>query len=682
MVKSFTKTAWSCLLCTALVLSPLSMGGSGVGGVGFHKAQAQQYIPGIGMVIADPPGYEHNHWANACLYRRTPQKESAKDKHEEMLEQCKKGKKKGKGKFKLLNTASWAKHLDCKKPCDTDRPAESEEASGTVSDSVEGADNPDQECQTAGQIIDDLFHPLAAELLSRVKGRGGVDAGGQSPWPPEDFLAPDGSNIKELAQVEVCSGVAADNSWGAALEPIGEGAEGASLEGNPLIGVIGKLYADNSSTGSAPFDLGTICSPTYFKHDVCEDPSADQMKQCKKVFEKWHDDKDSFNFNKQFSSDGECVSDEGAQSGGGGAQKKQAEKAQERGLCVAEEVPSANKESCEKLEEQFEKLCKLSKKAKREKRKNKKSKTEAAYNICPDGNCSPKIRWHDRLFGALPGILGAGLMAWSGREAVRTNARLGWPTDPSAAFSMGFPYLMSGIYGAAYGSRGSLCGPNGINPGMFSGMGPFGGNFNFGMNPFGGFNGGMGPIGMNPFGSHLMNPFGGGFNPGGMNPLYASMFPGMMGGLGNPFGGLGGGLMGGLGPFGGNIGGMWPGMGGLGGFGGLGGLQGQLQLQMQQMQMQAAMQQQALMSRYMQEQQRKGMIVGNLYQQIQRLQMQIQGVLNSGVGGQFGFGGGLGGLGGGGFLGNPTAILPGPGSAGAGAGGTGSYPLMNNILGQ
>jgi hypothetical protein len=311
---------------------------------------------------------------------------------------------------------------------------------------------------------------------------------------------------------------------------------------------------------------------------------------------------------------------------------------------------------------------------------------------------SRRTDWGGVLANVLTGATAIGLGIHSNNQMARYNSQLGFPTQPSASWAMGLPFIANGIYGML-GAGGAGAGGYGCAPGMFGGgmMNPYAALYGnpFGMaTPFGGgaFMPGMGgPFGMgglNPMMMGGMGGLGGPFGMGGLNP----MMMGGMGGLGGPFGmgGLNPMMMGGMGGLGGPFGGglnpmmmggfnpmMMGGLGGLGGLGGMGGFPGmdptmmQIQMQMQQQQYSMAMQQQQMFLQLQQrtqaeQMQRQRALVG-LYSEMSSLQMRIQ-MIQSGA--SLGVGVGLGGYGGvGGNFGVPFG---GMGSLGGGLGG-GSY---------
>lgn len=296
------------------------------------------------------------------------------------------------------------------------------------------------------------------------------------------------------------------------------------------------------------------------------------------------------------------------------------------------------------------------------------------------------------------GALGAVLQYRGAKDARQTNARLGWPSMGYMSSSP-WPYAINGMLGIMGGINGAYgCGAMMGGGGMY-GMGPYGmmgpyggmggglyGNMGgaFGYpggwgSPLGGMGGGMYMPGMGPWGmagpwglGHgMMSPMMGG-NPymsGGLmgNP-YAQMG---LGGFNNPFGmgsPFGGGMMSPFGGMGGPFGGMGGPFGGMGGpygnmFGG-----GQMNMQMmqaQQQQMQMMMQAQ---QQYQQQQQQRSMMVGQLQQELYRIQSQIQQIM---YGSYFGAGGFSGGFGASGTFGQTGTVLPFPGSM---TGGNPAFP--------
>ncbi len=313
------------------------------------------------------------------------------------------------------------------------------------------------------------------------------------------------------------------------------------------------------------------------------------------------------------------------------------------------------------------------------------------------------------ILGRTATALGGAALGYFGmRHANKRLESQGFPTQPGMALGLAFPFIQAGLYGGGmWGNRSSLaCSPTvggnmwggGMFPGMMGGVN-FGGNFpgmfpgmmggvNFGGNFPGMFPGMMGGVN---FGGNFPGMFPGmmgGVNFGGNFP---GMFPGMMGGVnfGGNFPGMFPGMMGGV-NFGGNFPGMFPGMfggnpgftGGVnfggnfpgmfpgmmgrfpgmtGGFPGMNMMNPMMGLNNQWQQM--ASYQQMVMS-WRQNQMRNWMqrqqAASSLYQEINRLQMQIQDIMmgGGGIGGNFagGFQGGvnvgLGGIGGGGSRNN------------------------------
>ncbi len=167
------------------------------------------------------------------------------------------------------------------------------------------------------------------------------------------------------------------------------------------------------------------------------------------------------------------------------------------------------------------------------------------------------------------------------RSMSKTNAKLGFQTQPIPSLGFGYPYFMNAIYGAVGSSLGGGafgCGSGAGGAGNMNGpmgmMNPFGlGSYGGGGMPWG-YPGGM----YNPMYGGAMMP---GFGPNGyMGPGLGGMFGGGMP-FGGGFGFMNGGMMGGGGPMfggggfvgGGPLGGMMGspmGMGGMAGgpFGG------------------------------------------------------------------------------------------------------------------
>ena len=238
-------------------------------------------------------------------------------------------------------------------------------------------------------------------------------------------------------------------------------------------------------------------------------------------------------------------------------------------------------------------------------------------------------------FGGFPG--GAGGFGGGFPGGGFPGGGFGGGFPGGGGFGGGFPgggFPGGGGFGGGFPGGGGFGGgfPGG---GGFGGGFPGGGGFGGGFPGGGGFGGGF-PGGGFPGGGFPGGGFGGSFPGGGFGGAIGGGFPGGAGGFGGGFpgGGLGGAIGGGF-P-GGGFGGGYPGGGGIGG--------GMAQYQHQ---MQAYMEYQQSMMAYrmseMQNWQQKQQVAGTLYQEIFKIQMQIQQIMyGGGIGGGIASFGGIG----------------------------------------
>ena len=324
----------------------------------------------------------------------------------------------------------------------------------------------------------------------------------------------------------------------------------------------------------------------------------------------------------------------------------------------------------------------------------------------------PPSGW--QILGDVLTSLGGAYVGYKGvKHANELRDRQGFSAQPGLGLNLAYPFIMKGLYGGGLmGSSASLaCSPTMFNS-MFPGsvfMNPFmGGGFHGGGSfPGGGFPGGGWPGG--GIGGAWSGGIGGGWPGGGIGGAIMGGYPGGIGGGwpgggiggawsggiggGWPGGGIGGAIMGGYpggigggwpgggigGAWSGGIGGGWPG-GGIGGAimggypgggigggypgGGIGGgypgggigagVAGTPGMAQYQHQMQAYMEYQQSMMAYrmaeMQNWQQKQQAASSLYQEIFKIQMQIQQIMYGGssIGGGIGSGIGAFSIGGGG----------------------------------
>ena len=223
---------------------------------------------------------------------------------------------------------------------------------------------------------------------------------------------------------------------------------------------------------------------------------------------------------------------------------------------------------------------------------NKNELLEADCEHCENRYRRAPSMW-DKAFNVLGLVGGAALSLYATDKISDKNARLGWPTNPYVGLSVGYPFLMAGMYGGilggqssgGYGCAGTM-NWNGGAGGVFgfpNGMGGaaiMGGLFNSGMGPWGvaGPWGAMGPyMNSNPYGMVGIGALIGGGGIPGMAGIAGANYGGYgMAGMPGGYGMIGGYGMAGMGGIPGGYG-MYGGMGGVpGGYGmaGMGGILG------------------------------------------------------------------------------------------------------------
>ncbi|UXR64896.1 septum formation initiator family protein [Bdellovibrio bacteriovorus] len=278
----------------------------------------------------------------------------------------------------------------------------------------------------------------------------------------------------------------------------------------------------------------------------------------------------------------------------------------------------------------------------------------------------PQTDWANVIANVGTGLFASYMGYKQNQMVAEYNSNAGWPTQSYPALSYGYPYLMSGLYGAVSGATGqgtfgcgstmggtgNMNGPMGMTGayGMGGMYGSAGGAFGYpagmmGNNMGGGiYMGGMSPWGMNggvpSYGYGMGNMMGYGSMMG--NNMMSSMMGGLVG-----YGGL-------MGSYGSMMGSMM-GTGNMMGYGigygsnmmGMGSMMGydssSLALQQQMMQMQLQQYQTAMQyqQQYQQQMVQKYQTVSSLQQELYSLMARIQQVQYGGtsyIGGTLGTG--------------------------------------------
>ena len=199
----------------------------------------------------------------------------------------------------------------------------------------------------------------------------------------------------------------------------------------------------------------------------------------------------------------------------------------------------------------------------------------------------PKLTTTERILNAATPLLGTALAAYTIKDSNKLRARQGYPVDNSAAYGLAYPFITQMLYGGAFSGRGpnALSCSNSSHHSPYGGIyGGIGGGFGFPGGIGGGIGGGFGYPGGIGGGFGFPGGIGGGIYgglpgggiggyPGGIGGGIYGGGPGGIGGgiYGGLPGGIGGGIYGGPGGIGGGIGGGYPGGIYGGGPGGIGG---------------------------------------------------------------------------------------------------------------